>query len=291
MSIHTYENDNELIDILNKNIKVTKNDYNIGGIWLQKLILDCITYDENIPSYIENDQLYNDITENAGVDLILIVINTIKLYKSYEYWDENESNSNYEQFNIFPVINQNDEICIKIESDTIEGELGAKLYIEYARKYILICKNIMKKEQIIYNVIEKEITNEIAITGFDGGNCFAGDELAFRASLMLKNYNALKEVANELKIDIDTKNWTVVIHECTEEKEISSFARGNTYIETYSNLTKECGEKYEYEYEFYACPSTIIFDKIKKRSIKINLDINDIEEKYRYNIWVNLAID
>jgi len=272
-----YENDNDEIDILNKNIPINKSENMVNGIWLQKLILDCINYNNNIPSYIKNDQLYNDLSENDGVDLILIVINTIKSYKSYEYWDENESNSNYEQFNIFPIVNENDEICIKIESDTIEGELGAKLYIEYAKKYILICKNIIKKEQLIYNIIEKEITNEIAITGFDGGNCFAGDELAFRASLMLKNYNAIKEVANEFKIDIDTQNWTVVIHECTDEKEISSFARGNTYIETYSNIIKECGEQYEYEYEFYACPSTIIFDKLKKRSIKINLDITNIE--------------
>ena len=86
----------------------------------------------------------------------------------------------------------------------------------------------------MYSIEEQDIKEEIAETGYSGNYSYSGDELAFRAALLTRNYNAMKEISKEFNIKMTPRDWTVILHGCEEDDyEMSTIGKGKTYEEAY----------------------------------------------------------
>ena len=161
---------------------------------------------------------------------LISIVNLYKNYPAHDFWNNNESDNPYDNINI-SIGKLNNDIVVKVIA---EHSISADMYFEYSNKYIEVLTNLITNKNVEYSIVEEDITEEISVTGYSGGYCYSGDELAFRASLLTRNYYAMKEIAKELDIKMVATNWTVILHGCEEDDlEMSSRGLGKTYNEAY----------------------------------------------------------
>ena len=211
--------------------------------WLHNLAIKGIHYKNKLPEYYvsETDDIeeIDEIEDNIEPSNYLIsIVNLFRNYKAHDFWEDNEigESSSYDSFDI-SIGRLDDEIVLKIDC---EYSVTGNLYLEYSKKYIELLSHVISKEvreqkaQIIYSIIEQDITPDIAETGYNGTYSYSGDELAFRAALLTKNYHAMKEISNEFNIKMVATDWTVILHGCEDDDyEMSTIGTGKTYDQAY----------------------------------------------------------
>ena len=242
---------------------------------LHDLALDGIKYKNELPDYLFEVDNIKDIDDDdleiyKPANYLISIVNLYKNYPAHDFWQENEIDNLYDNINI-SIGKLNNDIIIKVDTDF---PISVNLYFEYSKKYIEVLTNILTKQNVEYSIIEEDITEEIAETGYSGGYCYSGDELAFRASLLTRNYHAMQEIAKEFNIKMISTNWTVILHDCEyEDQEMSTRGPGKTYDEAYkkaeelwddanSDITDESEfnkevDKYQEELEIPIIPKEI----------------------------------
>jgi len=217
------------------------------GRWLYNLAIKGIIYKKQLPDYCVSDyEGIEDVEDSLEFDInkpahyLISIVNLFKNHKAHDFWEDNEigSESSFDNIDISIGFNSlEDEIVLKVES---EYSISGNLYFEYSKKYIEVLTHVIAKEvregkaQVIYSIEEQDIKEEIAETGYSGNYSYSGDELAFRAALLIRNYNAMKEISKEFNIKMTTRDWTVILHGCEEDDyEMSTIGKGKTYVEAY----------------------------------------------------------
>lgn len=215
------------------------------GRWLYNIAIKGIFYKKKLPDYLVSDyEDIEDITDSLNLELynpskyLISIVNLFKNYRAHDFWEDNEidSQTSYEDIKI-TIGNYENEIVLKVES---ELAVSGNLYLEYSKKYIEVLTHVIAKEvreekaQVIYSIEEQDINSEIAETGYNGNYSYSGDELAFRAALLTRNYNAMREISKEFNIKMTTRDWTVILHDCEDDDyEMASRGTGKTYEEAY----------------------------------------------------------
>jgi hypothetical protein len=210
------------------------------GRWLHNIALKSIEYKNNLPDYYiydtDNIEPIKNVNLYKSANYLIKIMNIFRNYKSYDFWEDNVTE--YDDFDI-SIGKLEDDIVLKVDT---EYPLSAKLYIEYSKKYIDVLSHVIAKEireekaQLVYSVLEQKITTEIAHTGYDGGYSYSSDEIALRASILAKNYEAMKEIAKEFNIKMVATDWTVILHACEDDDyEMSAIGIGKTYEDAYKN--------------------------------------------------------
>jgi len=216
-----------------------------AGRWLYNIAINGIHYKNKLPEYyvsetddIEEIEEIKEIVEPSNY--LINIVNLFKNYKAHDFWEDNEigESSSYDSFDI-SIGQLDDEIVLKVDC---EYSVTGNLYLEYSKKYIEVLTHVIAKEireekaQLIYSIIEEDITTDIAQTGYNGCYSYSGDELAFRAALLTKNYNAMKQISNEFNIKMVATDWTVILHGCEDDDyEMSTIGQGKTYDQAYKN--------------------------------------------------------